>query len=111
MRAPIVVFSPGLRVYRSVSDAERALLPGGLRPLDAFDAAARPLHIAEGGGLLALFGRRGPRLIAGSSSAGSRRALRDRLAEAVVQEGAPRPWADGAPLGALVADALRRLPP
>lgn len=110
MREPILVFSPGLRVYRSVSDAERVLLPGGVRPVDAFDAAARPLRIAEGGGFLGVFGRRGPRLVADASTAAGRRALRSRLAAALVQNGAPGPWAEGAPLGALVADALRRLP-
>ena len=110
MRPPIVVLSPGLRVYPSSAAAERALLPGSVGSLDAFDAAARPLRIAERRGLLGLLGRRGPCLVAGATSAAARRALRDRLAEELVRAGAPRPWAEGAPLGALLAEAARRWP-
>jgi hypothetical protein len=110
MQAPILVFSGGLRVYRSRSAAERALAPGGPRALDAFDASGRPLRLVEGGrGWFGLLRKDGVRLAAGGSGADERRQLRARLAEALVQNGAPQAWAEGAPLGALVAEAARRL--
>jgi hypothetical protein len=111
MRAPILVFDRNLRVYRSRAAAERELAEGGLRPLDAYDATGRPLRLVEGGrSFLGLFARSGIRLVAGSASAGGRRELRSRLAEALVRDGAPERWAEGAPLGALVAEAARRMP-
>jgi hypothetical protein len=109
MRAPILVFSPGLRVYRSASDAERALLPAGARSLDACDADARPLQAAERLGFFGLGSKR-LRLVARATTSRGRRALRDRLAAELVRSGAPRPWAEGAPWGALVAEAVRRFP-
>jgi hypothetical protein len=110
MRAPILAFDGGLRVYRSRSDAERALSAGGVRPLDAYDAAGRPLRLVEGGrSFLGLFPRSGVHLEASASSAGLRKDLRVRLAEALVRAGAKPRWAEGAPLGALVAEAARRM--
>ena len=110
MRPPILVFDGGLRVYPSRAAAERALAPGGLRALDAYDASGRPLQLVDGGrGLFALFQRSGVHLAAGPGGAQQRRQLRSRLAEALVQRGAAQRWADGAPLGALVAEAERRL--
>ncbi len=110
MRPPILVFDGGLRVYPSRAAAERALAAGGPRPLDAFDAAGRPLRLVSGGGgLWGLFRRGGVQLAAGPASAEDRRGLRSRLADALVQNGAAARWAEGAPLGALVAEAARRL--
>ena len=110
MRAPILVFTGGLRVYASRTAAERALAPGGARALDAFDAAGRPLHLVVGGrGWFGFRRKDGVRLEAGASSADERRLLRTRLGEALVPLGVARPWAEGAPLGALVAEAARRL--
>jgi hypothetical protein len=110
MQAPILVFEGGLRVYPSRSTAERALAEGGPRALDAFDASGRPLRLVEGSrGWFGLLRKDGVRLVASSGGAGERRQLRLRLAEALVQTGAPRAWAEGAPLGALLADATRRL--
>ncbi len=110
MRAPILVFTGGLRVYPSRAAAERALAPGGAQPLDAFDASGRPLRLVEGSrGWFGLARRSGVRLQASPTSADVLRQLRARLAAALVQHGAPRPWAEGAPLGALVAEAGRRL--
>ena len=110
MRPPILVFDGGLRVYPSQAAAERALAPGGPRPLDAYDGDGRPLRLVEGGsGLFGLFRRGGVHLTADATSAGARSQLRSRLADALVQHGAERRWAEGAPLGALLADAARRL--
>ncbi len=110
MRPPILVFDGGLRVYPSRSAAERALAPGGPRAVDAFDAAGRPLRLVPGGGGPLGFLHRGAvQLVAASTTAAARAQLRSRLADALVQQGAQRPWADGAPLGALVAEAARRL--
>ena len=110
MRPPILVFEGGLRVYPSRAAAERALAPGGPRALDAFDAAGRPLRLVPGGGgLLGFLHRGGVQLVAGSTSAGERAQLRVRLGQALVQQGTQQRWADGAPLGALVAEAARRL--
>lgn len=110
VRAPIFIFTGGLRVYGSQSDAERALAPLGVRALDAFDAAARPLVLRQGGrGWFGFPRRGGVRLEASAASAADRKQLRTRLAEALVQHGAERKWAEGAPLGALVAEAARRL--
>jgi hypothetical protein len=111
MRAPILVFTGGLRVYASRTAAERALSVGGARPVDAFDATGRPLHLSAGGrNWFGLTQKHGVRLEAASASADGRRQLRSRLAEALVQQGVSRPWAEGAPWGALVAEATRRLP-
>jgi len=112
MRPPILVFDGGLRVYASRAAAERALGTSGPRPLDAFDGYGRPLRLLDGGrGWFGLFHRSGVHLAAGgASTAGGRATLRGRLAEALVQKGAARAWAAGAPLGALVAEAARRLP-
>ena len=110
MRNPILVFDGGLRVYGSRADAERALAAGGVRPLDGYDAAGRPLRLVQGGrSLLGLFPRSGVHLEASASSADARKELRVRLAEALVRAGAQPRWAEGAPLGALVAEAARRL--
>jgi len=109
MRAPILLFSPGPRLYRSIPDAERALLPAGARPLDACDADGRPLEMAERRGFLGLGSKR-LRLVAGATTSRGRRTLRDRLAAELVRAGAPKPWAEGAPWGALVAEAVRRFP-
>jgi hypothetical protein len=110
MRAPILDFASGLRVYASRGAAERALAGGGVRALDAFDASGRPLRLVEGGrGWFGLGRKSGLRLDARPTDADIRRALRVRLAEALVGHGAPRRWAEGAPLGALVSDAARRL--
>jgi len=110
MRPPILVFEGGLRVYPSRAAAERAL-GSTPRALDAFDASGRPLRLEAGGqGIWGLFNRGGVHLAAGPSGAGERRKLRSRLADALVLQGAARPWAEGAPLGALVAEATRRLP-
>jgi hypothetical protein len=111
MRPPILVFSGGLRVYASRSAAERALAPGGPRALEAFDATGRPLQLRAGG--RGWFGFRhadGVHLEAGDSTSQERQRLRARLAEVLVQHGAKLPWAEGAPLGALVAEAAKRLP-
>jgi hypothetical protein len=110
MRTPILVFDGGLRVYGSLADAERVLGEGGVRPVDAYDAAGRALRLVEGGrSFLGLFGRSSVHLQASGSSAGVRTELRVRLAEALVRAGAQPRWAEGAPLGALVAEASRRL--
>ncbi|MGO9828578.1 MAG: hypothetical protein ACLPJH_00450 [Myxococcaceae bacterium] len=112
MRPPILVFDGGLRAYASRAAAERALGPRGPGRLDAFDASGRPLRLLDGGrGWLGLFHKAGVHLApAAGSTAGHRETLRARLATALVQHGAAKPWADGAPLGALVAEAVRRLP-
>ncbi len=110
MRPPILVFDGGLRVYPSRAAAERALSLGGPRAVEAFDAAGRPLRLVPGGGgLLGFLHRGGVQLVADSTTAGARAQLRSRLADALVQQGAQQRWADGAPLGALVAEAARRL--
>jgi hypothetical protein len=110
MRSPILVFEGGLRLYPSPGAAERALAPGGPRALDAFDGAGRPLRLVQrGGGLFGFLHPSGVQLVALASNAGGRAQLRTRLADALVQQGAQRRWADGAPLGALVAEAARRL--
>jgi hypothetical protein len=109
MRAPILLFGGGLRVYPSRAAAERALAAGGPRALDAFDAAGRPLRLVEGGrGWLGFRRKDGVHLEADATGAEVRKRLRTRLAEALVQAGAKRRWAEGAPLGALVAEAARR---
>ena len=110
MRPPILVFDGGLRVYPSVAAAERALAPGGPRPVDAFDASGRPLRLVDGGpGLFGLFKRSGVHLVSDASTADHRGQLRSRLADALVQRGAASKWAEGAPLGALLAEAAKRL--
>jgi hypothetical protein len=110
MRNPILDFTQGLRVYASSAEAERALAQGAVRALDAFDASGRPLHLVEGGrGWFGLGRKSGLRLDARRADADTRRALRSRLVEALASHGASRKWAEGAPLGALVADAARRL--
>ncbi len=110
MRPPIVVFDGGLRIYPSVAAAERALAPGGPRSLDAFDSSGRPLRLVEGGpDLFGLFKRSGVRLVADSATADNRGQLRSRLADALVQRGTAPRWAEGAPLGALLAEAAKRL--
>jgi hypothetical protein len=108
MRTPLVIFSPNLRLFRSPAEAERALTPEGIRPLDGFDAGGRPLRLVQRSGWRRLFQGAGVALEAGASTASGRREFRLRLAEEVVRLGAPRPWAEGAPLGALVAEAARR---
>jgi hypothetical protein len=110
VRTPILIFTGGLRVYASRAEAETALGRDGLRPLDAFDASGRPLRLLEGGrGWFGFKRRGGVRLEAGATSAGGRRELRARLAGVLVENGVTRKWAEGAPLGALVAEAARRL--
>src|SRR5277367_3843682 len=110
MRAPILVFSGGPRAYASRAAAERALAPGGARAVDAFDAEGRVLQLRPGRRSWFGFGQaHGVQLVAGPPSAEARRTLRTRLADALIQAGAPRPWAEGAPLGALVQDAASRL--
>jgi hypothetical protein len=110
MRAPILVFNGTLRVYPSRSAAERVLAPGGPRALDAFDAAGRPLQLRAGGrGWWGLPRREGVHLEAGPTSPAELQRLRARLADVLVQLGAKQPWAVGAPLGALVAEAAKRL--
>ena len=110
MRLPILVFDGGLRAYLSRGAAERALAPAGPRTLDAYDASGRPLELVDRGrGLWGLFGGRGLRLTARAGTSDDRRQLRRRLAETLIQQGAARRWAEGAPLGALVAEAARRL--
>jgi hypothetical protein len=110
MRAPILVFTGGLRVYASRSAAERALAPGGPRALDAFDATGRPLQLRAGGrGWFGLRREGGVHLEAGHTSSEQPQRLRARLTEVLVQHGAQLPWAQGAPLGALVAEAAKRL--
>jgi hypothetical protein len=109
MRPPILVFTGGLHVHPSAAAAERALAPAGVQWLDAFDASGRPLQLRAGSrGWFGFRRNAGVHLEAGPATADTRRALRLRLAEALVQAGAPRPWADGAPLGALVAEAAKR---
>jgi hypothetical protein len=109
MQAPILVFDGGLHLYPSRSAAERALA-GGPRPLDAFDGKGRPLRLVEGSrGWLGLFRRGGVHLEAREATAEERRQLRLRLAAALAAKGVPLPWAEGAPLAALMAEAARRL--
>jgi hypothetical protein len=109
MRAPILVFTGGLRVYSSRVAAERALASGGARPVEAFDASGRSLQLVSGGrGWFGFARAEGVHLEAGPATAEGPRALRRRLADAVVQAGASKAWAEGAPLGALVEDAVRR---
>jgi len=109
MRPPILVFGAGLSVYRSRSSAERALAPGGPRTVDAFDASGRPLNLRPGGrGWFGLVRGDGVHLETGPASAQDGQRLRARLADVLLQHGAKRPWAEGAPLGALVAEAERR---
>ena len=110
MRAPSLVFTGGLRVYGSQSEADRALAPGGVRALDAFDAGGHPLRLRQGGrGWFGFARKDGLHLEASAATATERKQLRTRLVEALVQHGAERRWAEGAPLGALVAEAARRL--
>jgi hypothetical protein len=109
VRPPILVFLGGLRVYASRARAEAALAAAKPGALDAFDASGRQLRLAEGGRSWLGFRRRtGVRLEADAAHAADGQRLRARLLEALVSKGAPRPWAEGAPLGALVADAARR---
>ena len=109
MRAPILVFTGGLRLYPTPGAAERALAPCGPRTLDAFDATGRPLQLRGGSrGWFGLGRKEGVHLEAGPASAEATRDLRVRLAEALVRAGAPAAWAQGAPLGALLAEAARR---
>jgi hypothetical protein len=111
MRPPILVFTGGLRVYPSRGAAEGALSPGGPRAVEAFDASGRPLQLQPGGrGWFGFHRAGGAHLEAGHASSQDAQRLRARLAEALVQHGAKRPWADGAPLGALVAEAAKRFP-
>ncbi len=110
MLPPILVFTGGLRVYRSRSAAERALAAGGPRALEAFDATGQPLQLRPGGRGWFGLRREGVHLEPGSASADGRARLRTRLAEVLVQQGTPPAWAEGAPLGALLAEAQKRLP-
>jgi hypothetical protein len=111
MRPPILVFTGGLRVYPSRGAAERALSPGGARAVEAFDGTGRPLQLLPGGRRWFGFRREGgAHLEAGHATSQVRQRLRARLAEVLVQNGAKLPWAEGAPLGALVAEAARRFP-
>jgi hypothetical protein len=109
MRAPIFVFTGGLRAYPSAAAAERALAVGGPRALDAWDAAGAPVRLLPGRrGWFGLTQARAVRLEALPTGASERQQLRARLAEALVEQGTARAWAEGAPLGALVAEASRR---